>query len=177
MLHHNTHTHPFAEFHGVRSGNFTVPKVMETAPDVWFGIYLTVRDSSGLESVRSVDVYPNRVNVVLDSNVRGAQILLDGQPKTAPYPFTGVAGVTRTLQAPAEQVIDGRIYRFQSWSDGGEATHAIDTLQGSSLDNNNSSGNPVTYTAEYAPADSVITLVAKDLDGRHPRHVGCGQPA
>jgi glucose/arabinose dehydrogenase len=164
VLHHNTHTHPFTEFRGVRSGNFTVPKIMETAPDVWFGIYLTVRDSSGLASVQSTDVYPNRVDVVLDSNIAGAQIFLDGQPGTAPRHFTGVTGVTRTLQAPIEQVIGGRLYRFQSWSDGGEATHTIDTPS-STMGN---SSNPITYTAEYAPADPSLAGVkvnAYTLDG------------
>jgi PKD repeat protein len=144
VLHHNTHTHPFTEFEGEKSGNFTVPKVMETAADVWFRVHLSVRDSAGLVGTDVTDIHPERAEVVINSNVHGAQIILDGQPKTTPHSLTGVTGVTRTLQAPAEQVIDGKVYRFKSWSDGGELMHAIDTPAGNA-----------TYTAEYVTPDGL----------------------
>ena len=102
VLHHNTHTHPFTEFEGEKSGNFTVPKVMETAADVWFRVHLSVKDSAGLVGTDVTDIHPERAEVVINSNVHGAQIMLDGQPKTTPHSFTGVTGVTRTLQASAE---------------------------------------------------------------------------
>jgi glucose/arabinose dehydrogenase/PKD repeat protein len=153
VLHHNIHTHPFIEFEGVKSGNFTVPKVMETAADVWFRVHLSVRDFTGLVGTAVTDIHPERAEVVINSNVRGAQIMLDGQPKTTPHSFTGVVGVTRTLQAPAEQVIDGQVYRFRSWSDGGEPIHTIDTPAGN-----------VTYTAEYVtPGDLQSNIVVNSL--------------
>ena len=61
------------------------------------------------------------------TNVPGLQLELDGQPFTAPQTHTGVVGVQREIGAPSPQVVGGRIYLFQGWSDGGAATHAIAT--------------------------------------------------
>ena len=153
VLHHNTHTHPFTEFEGVKSGNFTVPKVMETAADVWFRVHLSVRDSAGLVGTDATDIDSEKAEIVINSNIHGAQIMLDGQPKTTPHSFTGVAGVTRTLEAPAEQILDGQVYRFRSWSDGSERMHTIDTPTGNA-----------TYTAEYVtPYDLQSNIVVNSL--------------
>jgi hypothetical protein len=58
-FHHNTHTHPFIPaFSGNTSGQFTVPTTGETATDVWYRIYLTVRDSSGLTHTVFRDILP-----------------------------------------------------------------------------------------------------------------------
>lgn len=159
LLHHNTHTHPFLELGGVRGGSFTIPKVMEADSNVWFRIYLTVTNSAGLSNLSTADVLPNTVTVNLDSNIPGMKVNLDGQPKVTPYTFIGVTGVTRTLQAPAEteQAVGGseKKYVFGSWSDVGSLTHAIDTPL-----------NNATFAANYLPANSTITVVSKDLNGK-----------
>jgi PKD repeat protein len=143
LFHHNTHTHPFKEFNGVKSGSFAIPTTGETAHDVWYRIYLTVKDSSVLSHTTTRDVTPNKASITLASNVAGLQINLDGQPKTTPHTFTGVVGISRTLQAPSAQTLNGQGYQFQSWSDGGAATHAISTP-----------ASATTYTASYSPASA-----------------------
>ncbi|HSB57684.1 MAG TPA: PQQ-dependent sugar dehydrogenase [Nitrosopumilaceae archaeon] len=138
LFHHNTHTHPFMEFDGVKSGSFEIPTLGETSSDVWYRIYLTVTDSTGLTSLSIRDVLPNKSTITLDSNVSGLQVNLDGQPHTTPHSFVGVVGITRTLQAPTSQDLGDQTYQFLSWSDGGLATHDISTP---SID--------TTYTASY----------------------------
>ena len=117
-FHHRAHTHPFQEFSGVTSGSFTIPTVGETDDDVWYRIYLTVTDPSGLahESIR--DILPNKATITLESNLPGSTLLLDGQPHDIPHSFVSVVGTERTIEAPATQVLDGQIYGFESWSDG-----------------------------------------------------------
>lgn len=166
LLHHNTHTHPFLQFDGVRSGNFTVPKIMETDHDVWFGVYLTVVDSAGLAGTSAADVRPNKVTVTVDSSVPGTAVsLAGGQPRATPFSFTGVAGVTRTLQAPDEvqwsaEGGDGSIkkrYAFRSWSDGvaaGSPTRALDTP-----------ATNTTIVANYAFVPARLTIESADMDG------------
>ena len=127
LFHHNTHTHPFLEFNGVKSGNFEIPTLGETSSDVWYRIYLTVTDSSGLTNLSIRDILPNKSTITLTSNVPGLQVNLDGQPQITPNLFVGVVGITRTLQAPSTQSLGGQEYQFQSWSDGGLATHTIST--------------------------------------------------
>jgi hypothetical protein len=52
---------------------------------------------------------------------------LDGQPVTGPSSTQGVVGITRTLGVVSPQTVGGVTYEFVSWSDGGAATHNINT--------------------------------------------------
>ena len=139
LFHHDTHTHPFETFSGVKTGSFTIPRVGETSSNVWYRIYLTVTDSSGLTHLSTKDVLPNKSTITLASNFPTLQVNLDGQPKITPFSFVGVVGFTRNLQAPATQTLNAQIYEFLSWSDGGAATHTINTPATAS-----------TYTTKYA---------------------------
>lgn len=161
LLHHNTHTHPFLDFAGVKSGNFTIPTVGETSSDVWYRIYLTVTDSSGLSQTTTRDVTPNKSSITLSSNVPGLQVTLDGIPEITPYSFVGVVGFNRTLGAPDPQSLNGQTYQFSSWSDGGAATHTIITPS-----------TNTTYTGNYTvstlppppppPTTSKLTISSQD---------------
>ena len=158
LLHHNTHTHPFLEFDGVKSGSFTIPTTGETDSNVWYRLYLTVTDSSGLSTTTTRDVTPNKSTVTLESSTSGLQIYLDGQPKTTPYSFVGVVGIIRNLQAPTMQNLNGQTYQFQSWSDGGAAAHSISTP-----------ASDTTYTARYTLTSTAthytLTVKSADLSG------------
>jgi glucose/arabinose dehydrogenase len=127
LLHHNTHTHPFQEFNAVTSGSFTLPQLSETSDDVWYRIYLTVTDSTGLQHQTTRDLNPNKVTMTLASNIPGLTVNLDGVPTVTPSSVVGVVGISRTLQAPLSQSLGGQTYQFDSWSDGGAATHNIFT--------------------------------------------------
>ncbi|HSB56383.1 MAG TPA: PQQ-dependent sugar dehydrogenase [Nitrosopumilaceae archaeon] len=160
LFHHNTHTHPFLEFNGTKSGSFVIPTLGETSSDVWYRIYLTVTDSTGLTNLSTRDVLPNKSTITLTSNVSGLQVNLDGQPQTTPYSFVGVVGMTRTLQAPSPQSLGGQSYQFQSWSDGGAATHTISTPS-----------SDTTYTENYSvvtpppTTTSTLTVRSQDMGG------------
>ncbi|WP_415281128.1 PQQ-dependent sugar dehydrogenase [Candidatus Nitrososphaera sp. FF02] len=127
LLHHNIHTHPFEIFDGIKSGTFTIPQQSETDHDVFYRIYLTVTDSTGLQHTSTRDLLPNKATITVDSNIPGLSINLDGQPHATPYSVLGVVGVARTLDAPLTQSSNGETYQFQSWSDGGATTHSIIT--------------------------------------------------
>jgi hypothetical protein len=48
-FHHDTHSHPFLpSTSGATGGTFTIPTIGETSANVWYRIYLTVRDAGGL---------------------------------------------------------------------------------------------------------------------------------
>jgi hypothetical protein len=74
-----------------------------------------------------VDVLPLTSVVRIESNVSNAKLTLDGTPITAPFTFTGVEGVIRTLGAVSPQTSGSANYEFASWSDGGAQTHEIAT--------------------------------------------------
>jgi hypothetical protein len=137
---------------GITAGTFTIANRGETSANVFYRVFLTVRDSSGLTHTSSVDVRPLTSVVRLESNVAGAQLTLDGAPVTAPFEFTGVEGVIRALGAVTPQTTGGASYDFVSWSDGGAATHEIVTP----TDN-------TTYTALFQPA-SAATLFSDNFE-------------
>ena len=138
-FHHDDHVHPFiASTTGASSGWFTIPREGETSANVWYRIHLTVRDSAGLTHSTFRDLRPRTVSITLSSVPSGMQLTLDGQPVTAPYTFTGVVGMKRTIGAPSPQTLNSISYQFASWSDGGAATHDITTP-----------ASATTYTATF----------------------------
>lgn len=144
VFHHDTHTHPFIDaINGVKSGTFTIPTTGETSSNVWYHLSLTVTDEAGLSQTVTRDIYPLKTNVTLKTAVGGVTmtgfaLTLDGQPIKSAYTFTGVAGIQRSLGAPASQVVNGVTYDFVGWSDSGAATHNIATPSAAT-----------TYTATY----------------------------
>lgn len=138
-FHHDTHFHPFIPATtGSRSGSFTIPTAGETAANVWYRIYLTVRDAGGMTTTVQRDIQPRRVTVTLTTSPAGLPLRLDGQPVTAPYSFQGVVGIIRTIEAPTPQTVGGNSYQFAGWSDGGASSHTIATPT-----------TNATYTASY----------------------------
>jgi glucose/arabinose dehydrogenase len=138
-FHHDTHSHPFLPpTSGASSGSVTIPTTGETSANVWYRIYLTVRDAGGLTHMTQRDVMPRKVNLTLTTAPVALQLQLDGQPTTAPVTFQSVVGIVRTLGAPTPQASGGTSYDFLSWSDGGAATHTIATP-----------ASNTTYTATY----------------------------
>jgi len=152
-FHHDDHVHPFmADTSGITTGTFTIANRGETSANVFYRVYLTVRDSSGLTRTSTVDVRPLTSVVRIESNVANAQLTLDGAPITAPFEFTGVEGVIRTLGVVTPQTSGGTNYEFVSWSDGGQATHEIVTP------NDNT-----TFTALFQPA-ATTTLFTDNFE-------------
>ena len=141
-FHHDAHSHPFIpSTSGATSGSFTVPTTGHTETNVWYRIFLTVRDSGGLTHTSFRDVTPRVVNLTLATNPAGLQLRLDGQPMATPLTFSSVVGIIRALDAPLTQTSGGTTYEFVSWSDGGAATHNISTPSAAT-----------TYTATYRVA-------------------------
>jgi len=81
---------------------------------------------------------PN-VNITVDTNPSGLEIIVDSQSYTAPQVFNWEEGTRHTLSAPLSQDgAPGTRYEFDYWSDSGAATHDIIVP-----------ASPATYTAYY----------------------------
>lgn len=148
-FHHDDHIHPALTLNGVMSGSYTIPREGHTDTNVFYRITLTVRDSVGLTHTTTRDVMPNLSQITLQTNPNaGLTLALDGQPQSTPLTVQSVVGVTRSLGAPSPQIIGTTKYVFLSWSDGGAATHNINTP-----------ATPTTYTATYTaiPTPTLIS--------------------
>src|ERR1043166_5361587 len=163
-FHHNSHTHPFiGPITNATGGQFVIPTVGEVSDNVWYRIYFTLTDASGLHTTLTRDVLPIKSTFTLATDPPGLGLTLDGQPVTTPRSTTGVVGIVRTLGAPLQQTLGDRVYGFVSWSDGGDATHDISTP-----------GQATTYVATYREVQSGVgdadvttstTGTAPDPDG------------
>jgi len=112
---------------GATGGSFTIPTSGETSANVWYRIYLTVRDSSGLTHTSQRDIMPRKVQLTLATSPAGLQLRLDGQPTASPTSFQSVVGIVRTIEALPTQTSGSTTYEFVSWSDGGAIAHNIST--------------------------------------------------
>lgn len=127
-FHHADHIHPFmAPTTGAKSGSFVVPTVGHTDTNVWFRIYLSVRDSGGLTTTVYRDVHPRVVQLTLKTEPPGLSLNLDAQPVSTPTTTPSVVGVQRTLEAPSPKTVGTKTYVFDHWSDGASAQHTIST--------------------------------------------------
>ena len=80
-FHHDTHSHPFVpSTSGVTSGSFTAARTGHTETNVWYRIFLTVRDSAGATQTTFRDVLPRKANLTIATNPAGLQLRLDAQP-------------------------------------------------------------------------------------------------
>jgi hypothetical protein len=158
-FHHDTHTHPsMPDTSGITSGSYAIGTVGETSSNVFYRIYLTVRDSGGLTTTVTRDVLPNTAELSFATSPAGLQITLDGSPRSTPSSVTGVVGIERTLGQISPQSSGGQSYSFVSWSDGGVGDHTIGTP-----------ATDTTYTATYGldsdadgMADAVETALGLD---------------
>jgi len=145
-FHHDTHTHPHVPpTSGVTSGSFVIPSVGETSTNVWYRIYLTVTDPSGLSHTVYREIFPQISTITLQTSPSGLQLTLDGAPTATPTSLQSVAGINRTLGVVSPQDVGGTNYVFSSWSDGGAATHTISTPSANT-----------TYTATFVSSCSYV---------------------
>lgn len=127
-FHHDTHVHPFMpETSGALTGEVAIPSTGETSADVWYRVYMTVRDSGGRTSTTFTDVHPRTVKLTLATQPAGLSLLVDDQPVTTPAVIESVVGMQRTLGPVSPQSALGTAWAFTGWADGGSPTRVITT--------------------------------------------------
>lgn len=122
-FHHDTHVHGFFDPDpGQKSGSFTVPdRQFETDPDIWFRIYLTVTDSSGLTTTVTREVLPLLGTLSIATSPSGSPVAVDDQPVTTPASLSGLRFLWRSVDVP--NPASG--WAFDAWSDGGTQRHGV----------------------------------------------------
>jgi PKD repeat protein len=137
LIHHCTsgcHTHEVQTWNGVASGSFTAPD--HDYPS-YLELELTATDAGGVKDTQTVRLDPRTVVLTMASNPSGLTLGFNSETATAPFTRTVIEGSTNSLSAPAQPRNKGTNWLFQSWSDGGAATHNI------------VANSSATYTATY----------------------------
>ncbi|MCY7349739.1 MAG: PQQ-dependent sugar dehydrogenase [Cytophagaceae bacterium] len=142
-FHHDVHTHPGPSVTVAadgRSGTFAIPTEGETAVNVFYRVYLTVRDANNNATTTFRDIQPRTTQITLATDPAGLSVTLDGTPVTTPYTFSRVEGILLSLGAVSPQTgSDGQTYTFSSWQHGGAASQTLATPV-----------NDITYRAVYS---------------------------
>jgi hypothetical protein len=118
-------------------------------------LVLRATDSLGATQTTNVTLDPKTVGLALQTVPAGLRLSIGGTSGTAPFSRTEIVNAQTSLSARLAQQVNGKTYRFVSWSDGGAATHNI-----------TAPATARTYTATYAlqPASTgrpVVTGVAR----------------
>ncbi|MBK9337021.1 MAG: PQQ-dependent sugar dehydrogenase [Lewinellaceae bacterium] len=116
-FHHAGHTHPaLSPTTGISEGNFVVPTVGETATDVFFRIYLSATDSSGLSRTSWLDIQPERTTFTLDGP-SGIPVNSDGQIHLLPATLPSVIQLQHSVQATLFFQKQDTLFYFREWGD------------------------------------------------------------
>ena len=143
LLHHNVHTHPdlLPSTTGA-GGSFTL---LDHDDDTYIELCAEVENSAGATASDCVNVLPRTATVTVDSVPGGREVSFGEAIGTAPLTIEANVGATRILSAPQSS----GCFEFESWSDGGAATHAITVPE-----------QGATYTATFRDACTPSPLMA-----------------
>ena len=127
LLHHcpsNCHVHTLQQFAGVDSGTFTAP---DHEYPSHLELRLTVTDSLGLQSTKSLLLHPKTVELRFRSKPTTTvfDLVFNGTTATTGFNRRVIVGSQNTVSAISPQIKGGVSYVFSSWSDGGAQTHNI----------------------------------------------------
>jgi PKD repeat protein len=94
--------------------------------------------AQGPAGTTSIRLDPPTVALPFQSNPSGLQIVVASSSAATPFTRTVIIGSTNSVSAKTPQSLNGAVYVFSSWSDGGAATQNIVAPAA-----------PATYTATY----------------------------
>lgn len=116
------HSHPNESGTGT-SGSFVAPS--HGYPS-YLELLVSATDSRGQTTTVSQDLHPATAEITLTSSVPGATVAIGEYTVTTPTTVIAILGDNLPLTSSQTQVIGGVTYEFDSWSDAGAASHAID---------------------------------------------------
>ena len=132
VFHHEQHIHPDANASGTSNFDLIIPADGHGfSGNTYLTVTVTVTDASGLQATASIDLFPQKVNVLLNTEPPGLQLLMEGMPVNTPFVTDQAVGSDLTMSIPlGDQCSAFGAYTFSSWSDGGPTTHAYTVPSG-----------------------------------------------
>lgn len=150
---HNDHTHPTLTGYAGSTGTLEVnTSGHDYHSNTRYEFELTVTDSDGLTATDTVIVYPEKVDMVLDTSPVDLSVFIDSIQQDAPITYDTLVGFQHVVSAPAARCVDGIQYVFDSWSDGGSLSHTVTVPE-----------TGLNLTAQYTVAGSCTGVIADGL--------------
>ncbi|MFN8423846.1 MAG: hypothetical protein U0470_10880 [Anaerolineae bacterium] len=148
-LHQGGNVYPILPaLNGVAGGSHMVDVDAHPQGDGFLRIELQAADSDGQTTTVTRDIPPDLVDLTILTEPPGLGVVLDSQPVTGPVTIPSIVGTHRTVAASAIQTVDGSVYAFESWSDGGDTIHPLTIAL-----------TPLTITARYRLFSGSVGIV------------------
>jgi glucose/arabinose dehydrogenase/PKD repeat protein len=134
-LRHNDHVHPYV---ASTSGSalelpMAAPENLAATETSYLLVHLTATDSTGLSTRQEFKLGPRLVDITFNTEPQGLKLEVNNTVISTPTTLTSWQGYELRVNAPSQ---NGAV--FESWSDGGEASHIITTP-----------GSSASYTATF----------------------------
>lgn len=122
---HDAHTHPEAGSSGGATFDLVVPNDGHGfSGNTWYRVTVTVTDADGISASTSVEVFPQKVQLAMQTVPDGMEMIVEGLPLIAPSVLDHAVGSKLVVSVPlSTQCVNGVNYAFSGWSDGGALTH------------------------------------------------------
>lgn len=126
IFHHGAHIHPVnGPWSATNRGQLNI---LDTGHpyghDTSYELTLLATDSAGLQGAASVLVYPDLVDLTMDTVPSGLSIDFDGIRRVTPFTEGTVIGFRHNVNAPSQSTGESNHF-FQAWSDGGNQAHEV----------------------------------------------------
>jgi hypothetical protein len=118
----------------VGSGSFSAP---DHEYPSYLELRLTATVSGGLSDTKTLRLDPNTATLTFQSSPGGLQLTVGSSSSQTPFTRTVIPGIDERRQRAVAAALGTTNYQWQSWSDGGAATHNI------------VASTSATYTATY----------------------------
>lgn len=125
---HESHVHPvYGPVTGLAQTSFSVPVAGHPPEHTHFVVHLGATDSSGLQTWTSMPLTPETAVVDIDTWPSGISVFVDGQPELTPRSYESLAGYQLAVEAQRSIWLNGELWLFVRWTDGGAAAHSFVT--------------------------------------------------
>ena len=156
---HNDHTHPTLSSDNA-SGQFEInASGHDYHDDTGYRLTFTVTDESGLSSEDSVEIFPQKTDLILATQPSGLSVFIDGLPVVSPIQYDTMVNFNHTISVPQVLCVDGVSYEFDNWSDGGPRSNPITTT---AADTNLTASFTVTGSCAQLPTNGLVAHFESD---------------
>ncbi len=173
VFNHDEHIHPEAGATGTSTFDLVIPTTGHGySGTTFYTVTLTITDSDGLQHSQSVQIFPEKVNVTVNSTPPGLQVLVEGLPVLTPYTFDQAIGYQVQISVPAgPQCVASTGYSFAGWSTGAPMTHGymvppVNSTVNATFQQSGSCGACGQFLA-LDGVDDVVKIAPFTLEGDH----------
>ncbi len=123
------HSHP----HAIGTGTSGATEGPSHGYPSFLELAVRATDSRGQTTESRMDLLPATTGISVTSSVPGVTVLVGESTFETPFTYTAILGDQLEIGVSPKPLVDGVLYLFDSWSDGGDAAHGINVTGDMSL--------------------------------------------